>query len=327
MQFRTTSGTPLSHSNTSGSSQARRSHTFRTAASLASTLESTEWAWASAKVISLRIDGSLAHHVLRTADDVSEVFHGRDEAGRLDRLKFLHHLKLEAHEPLPTLPHALCRGDSLIYHWVDNPDVDLRSRILIMAEAIMLLCGLLLTVSADALFSNPCVLGESKTGTCSPLEVADLGLWVFMLATEAAALGTAAGTCNIISFLHDGDLRTWVLSNWVRYQSAQNCMTWTTMLSFPAAVVVRLSLNTPTGVRNAVAGGFAFIILFIFMGNWMWPFSSAIRISMGWDFPMFYGEGNFNAMNNIFIGASPHKYKMEGKGGKGGGVGAAKVGP
>jgi len=45
-----------------------------------------------------------------------------------------------------------------------------------------------------------------------------------------------------------------------RYQPAQNCMTWATMLSFPAAVIVRLSLQNPTQIKTAVAPPFVFII-------------------------------------------------------------------
>jgi len=158
--------------------------------------------------------------MIQKGDDLEELFStggGERKMGKLEQTRFFTFLKHEVFGPFEPLPAAQCPGDKLIFHWVNNPSADLRSMILIMAEAIMLLCGLLLTVSADALFSNACVLGESSAEAgCSSLEIADLALWSIMLAMEAAALGSAAGTCNIISFLNDDDLREWVLRNWIR---------------------------------------------------------------------------------------------------------------
>ncbi|GMH66095.1 hypothetical protein TrLO_g12455 [Triparma laevis f. longispina] len=211
-----------------------------------------------------------------------------------------------------------------------------------MSEAVMLLCGLLLTVSADVLFSNPCVMGKSATrgaheadwargtGSCTNLESTDLLLWCFMLALEEAAMGSAAENCNIVSFLNDGDLRMYVMRNWVRYQSAQSCMTWTTMFVLPSAIILRLTLHAPNNLVYA-AVAFLFVTTFIFfMGNWGFPFRSAIKIALPHlrELPFACGKDKWNDANNIFIGMAPHKSKparllaMEG-----GTFGAAKVAP
>ncbi|GMH89376.1 hypothetical protein TrVE_jg8066 [Triparma verrucosa] len=349
MQFRTSGGVPLSHGSGGGGKRSGRSRgrssVYRTTDSLADAVgESPEFSWVADVLRKLDVDGSLVD-MLKKAEDLDEIVSGKqDKSGTIERLRLLRFLKHEMFEPLEPLPEAKCTGDELIFHWINNPSVDIRSRILIMSEAVMLLCGLLLTVSADALFTNPCVMGESATrgaheadwargtGSCTNIESADLMLWCCMLAMEAAALGSAAGNCNIISFLNDDDLRTYVMRNWVRYQSAQSCMTWTTMFVLPSAILVRLSLHAPNNLVYA-SGAFLFFTTFcFFMGNWSGPFRSATRIALPHlrKTGIMFGKNNWNDANNIFIGMAPHKFKvppLDLSEESGGTFGAAKVAP
>ena len=108
---------------------------YRTTDSLADAVgESPEFSWVADVLRKLDVDGSLVD-MLKKADDMDEIVSGKqDKSGTIERLKLLRFLKYAMYEPLEPLPEAKCTGDELIFHWINNPSVDIRSRILIMSE-------------------------------------------------------------------------------------------------------------------------------------------------------------------------------------------------
>lgn len=178
-----------------------------------------------------------------------------------------------------------------------------------MAEAVMLLSGLLFTVSAEALLNAPCIDGN---GCESTVEKADLLLWTFAVGTELLSVGCSVATCNIISTLSDEDLRVWVCNHWLRYQSAQLWMTLNTGWILPTSIIARLSMHAPSHLIYISIGIFFVLLGFMFNGFWMVQFQGATEITLKSESRIPFWE--FNSANNMFIGASAPKYaKMEKK--------------
>ena len=260
MQLRGIDGQPLSH----GGNHGKRNHAFAkrfaTAAEVSEAAShSMDFAELSGAILDNDIDGHLID-LIKPADLASVMPRGDP----LALARFMRFLEAHKHPPLPPLPQATCLGDRLVLSWVENPSVDIRSRILIMAEAVMLLSGLLFTVSAEALLNAPCIDGSGCERT---EEKVDLLLWTFAVGTELLSVGVSVATCNIVSTLSDEDLRVWIVNHWLKYQSAQLWMTLNTGWILPTSIAARLCMHAPSHLVYAAIGIFFVLLGVTFNGE------------------------------------------------------------
>jgi hypothetical protein len=216
-----------------------------------------------------------------------------------ERLKVLRVLEDAQFEPpQPLRKNAL--GERLVQRWLNNESVDVRSRILIMSESIMLLSGLMLTISSTALLNPKCTLGsDEETWSCSTMQTVDVMLWALNCALQLLSVALAVSNVNIISVLNDAELRSFLALHWKHYQLAQLLMTLSGGLFLPSALVMRIWLLVPPAIATATTALIMVLcsVFGVYFVMWAQMFRGALHFSLG---PLTFLQ--FTLANDIYVG-------------------------
>ena len=209
------------------------------------------------------IDGELAL-MLKSDDEMVRLLPECSSVGeRLNVLRALH----EAAKKVPPRLSVQDRtklGEDLCYHIYSGRNA--RYNMLVIMECVMLLAGLLSTVSASALLSPQCD-PAALTEVCTPLQMADAVAWVVCLALQLLAV--MAAVCNVasMSVLDDDELMRWGLLHYRKIQTAVQLLAQSFMMA-PIAFVLRLWILTTPTVAGVAIGVFVLMLAgFFFLWN------------------------------------------------------------
>ena len=199
------------------------------------------------------IDGHLA--LLLTSGDMVELLPGAPIGERLGVLHSLHDLAVEPHK-LYIHKNRKKMGEDLVMLAMSQPDV--RSKLLINCESVMLLSGLLSTIAAGALLTPQCDVSDPDNIVCSPLQMADTIVWGFVTATLLLSVMCAVCTATCVNLLDDEQLRTWGILNFRKVQQGFQLLGGAFGMWIPLGLSLRMwSVTTP------LVGGILIAIFFL----------------------------------------------------------------
>ena len=195
----------------------------------------------AAVVASAGIDGKLAS--LLSNEEMRELLPDASLSERLTVLSVLHE---KSREPRPQLPQEQAAlGERSVVLFASGR---VRENVVLVQDAVILLNGLLATISAAALLSPQCTRDtkDSLTGyACTALQASDAILWTLCLMFQLLSVGLGLSIIMTVAILDDEEeYRTWLLNNWMKHQSSMTFGVNSYVFLMPAAFAARIWLLT-----------------------------------------------------------------------------------
>ena len=190
-------------------------------------------------IAAANIDGKLAS--LLSNEEIRELLPNAPVAERLAVISAIHECCREPPATLP--PEALGERSVALY-----ASGRTRENVILVQEAVILLNGLLATISAAALLTPQCIQDprDTITGwTCTPLQGADTILWTLCLMFQTLSVGLGLSNMMAVAILHEEEeYREWLLNNWMKHQSSMAFGVNSFVFLIPGAFATRMWLHT-----------------------------------------------------------------------------------
>ena len=257
------------------------------------------------------VDG-LAAEMLSSAD-VRELLPPATPVG--ERLALLAFVRDHAREPPPALPEDMLSERMVAYiaSW------DARVTTMTVCEAVLIVSGLLGTVSCGALLTPQCQSPyNEETGIvdldparkiCSKLMAADIIAWSVSMSIELVSVVTGMMVLAMCTMLDEDTYKVWLVRNWRKAQLPVFLAVMGLCIAFPIAIALRVWLIVPPNIAGIVTA--VIVIAFGVVVNVFWTKISNAAYGLMPLGPAYKGSWKQNnKINDGWLGQEKLRFKQ-----------------